>query len=58
MTEEEKPDLVIEETVNGGLHAMVLALGYKVGIIDAMECLSKPSTAAEISQEADLNLRY
>ncbi|XP_062618053.1 S-adenosylmethionine-dependent methyltransferase Rv2258c-like [Saccostrea cucullata] len=49
---------VIEETVTSGLHAMVLALGYKVGIIDAFGRLNKPSTAKEISEEAGLNLRY
>lgn len=48
----------IEAIVNSGLHAMVLALGYKVGIIDAMGRLGKPSTTNEISKEAGLNQRY
>lgn len=48
----------IEAIVNSGLHAMVLAVGYKVGIIDAMIRLEKPSSANEISKEAGLNLRY
>ncbi|XP_061169438.1 S-adenosylmethionine-dependent methyltransferase Rv2258c-like [Saccostrea echinata] len=55
---QESVEKVIEETVTSGLHAMVLALGYKVGIIDAFERLNKPSTAVEISEEAGLNLRY
>ncbi|XP_061169440.1 uncharacterized protein LOC133178749 isoform X1 [Saccostrea echinata] len=49
---------IIEDTVNNGLQAMVLALGYRVGIIDAMQRLNTPCTAAEISEEAQLNLRY
>lgn len=48
----------IEAIVNSGLHAMVLALGYKVGIIDSMGRLGKPSTTNEISKEAGLNQRY
>lgn len=48
----------IEAIVNSGLHAMVLALGYKVGIIDAMGRLGKPSTTNEISKKAGLNQRY
>lgn len=48
----------IEAIVNSGLHAMVLALGYKVGIIDAMGRLGKLSTTNEISKEAGLNQRY
>lgn len=48
----------IEAIVNSGLHAMVLALGYKVGIIDVMERLGKLSTTNEISKEAGLNQRY
>ncbi|XP_062618049.1 uncharacterized protein LOC134279641 isoform X1 [Saccostrea cucullata] len=49
---------IIEDTVNSGLHAMVLAVGYRVGIVDAMQRLNAPSTAVEISEEAQLNLRY
>lgn len=47
----------IEDTVTDGLHAMVLALGYRVGIVDAFNRLSRPCTVTEISQEAGLNLR-
>lgn len=48
----------LEEIVNSGLHTMVLALGYRVGILDAMERLGKASTSREISEEAHLNPRY
>nr|XP_022295472.1 uncharacterized protein LOC111105458 [Crassostrea virginica] len=48
----------IEDTVTDGLHAMVLALGYRVGIVEAFNRLSRPATVTEISQEAGLNLRY
>jgi hypothetical protein len=48
---------VIEDTVTDGLHAMVLALGYRVGIVDAFYRLGTPCTAREISDEAGLNIR-
>lgn len=49
---------LIEDTVSGGLHTMVLALGHRVGIVDAFYRLGRPATAKEISKEASLNLRY
>lgn len=48
---------IIEDTVADGLHAMVLALGYRVGIVDALYRLETPCTDREISDEAGLNLR-
>eukprot|EP00105_Crassostrea_gigas_P007375 XP_011421595.1 PREDICTED: uncharacterized protein LOC105324241 [Crassostrea gigas] len=58
MAKESDYEDTIEAIVNSGLHTMVLALGYKVGIIDAMGRLGKPSTKGEISKEAGLNQRY
>lgn len=58
MAKESNYEDTIEAIVNSGLHTMVLALGYKVGIIDAMGRLGKPSTKGEISKEAGLNQRY
>lgn len=58
MAKESNYEDKIEAIVNSGLHTMVLALGYKVGIIDAMGRLGKPSTKGEISKEAGLNQRY
>lgn len=58
MAKESNYEDTIEAIVNSGLHTMVLALGYKVGIIDAMGRLGKPSTKGEISKEASLNQRY
>lgn len=49
---------LIEDTVSGGLHAMVLALGHRVGIVETFYRLGRPATAKEISKEAGLNLRY
>lgn len=49
---------LIEDTVSGGLHTMVLALGHRVGLVDAFYRLGRPATAKEISKEASLNLRY
>ncbi|XP_048767673.2 S-adenosylmethionine-dependent methyltransferase Rv2258c-like [Ostrea edulis] len=49
---------IIEDTVADGLHAMVLTLGYRVGIVDALYRLETPCTDREISDETGLNPRY
>lgn len=49
---------LIEDTVSGGLHTMVLALGHRVGLVETFFRLGRPATAREISKEAGLNLRY
>lgn len=58
MTNLEGFEKLIEDTVSGGLHTMVLALGHRVGLVETFFRLGRPATAREISKEAGLNLRY
>ncbi|VDI29392.1 Hypothetical predicted protein [Mytilus galloprovincialis] len=48
----------VEKMVNDGLHSMVLAIGYKVGIVTVIIDSVEPCTAEEISNKANLNKRY
>ncbi|CAC5375883.1 unnamed protein product [Mytilus coruscus] len=48
----------VEKMVNDGLHSMVLAIGYKVGIVTVIMDSVEPCTAEEISIKANLNKRY
>lgn len=47
----------VEKMVNDGLHSMVLAIGYKVGIVTVLIDPVEPCTAEEISNKANLNKR-
>ncbi len=44
--------------LNDGALNLALAIGYRTGLLDAMDCLEVPQTADRLAQKTGLNLRY
>lgn len=44
--------------LNDGALNLALAIGYRTGLLDAMDCLKTPQTADRLAQKTGLNLRY
>ncbi|MFH1138109.1 MAG: class I SAM-dependent methyltransferase [Pseudomonadota bacterium] len=46
------------DILNAGAINLGLAIGYKLGLLDALEACGSPETAATLARAAGLNLRY